>query len=280
MGNIDWDKLNKTFSVTMNFENVLKQEMNNNPSRRGYDDTYSYKGIGYVPRVSNIIKICTDQTNLIDWAARIGKNKMEMYRDNALDVGSTVHKAIEEYLNGHEDYTYIEALANEVFNDPKLVEQCITAFNNFIHWEKELASLGYQIYSIANEKEVICPLYGGTIDWIAEIIDPDGISKKYIIDFKTSKGISSSYLLQTAAYRLAWNWLDYYYNGGNNYINGIGIIRLDKYSKLISDYLFTDNYELLDRLEYDVRSMINWFYCNSDAINILRTMQARRDFYE
>ena len=277
MGNIDWDKLNKEFSVPMNFEYVLKQDLANNPSRNGYN-YYSYDGVGGVPRVTKIIELCTDQNALIEWAAKVGKSKMDIYKEDALEIGRTVHECIENHIINKTNYNEIDEYISGISWDSKSYKQSKTSFDNFIYWQKEMNRLGYTINSIANEVEVICPLYGGTIDWIAEIIDSNGISKKYIIDFKTSKGISSSYLLQTAAYRLAWNWLDYYYNGGNNYIHGIGVIRLDKNTLNVLDYLFTDNYELLDRLEYDVRSMVNWFYCNYDAVNILRTMQARSDF--
>jgi len=275
MGNIDWDKLGK-LNVPMDFVKVLENNIKNNPTRYGYDH-YSYNGIGGVPRVSEIIKVACDSNNLIEWAAKVGLKKYEMYRDDALDVGSITHKAIEEYLNGNkidiEDIAY-----GLLVDDIKLINQVKTSFSNFLYWERFMKENGYTIITLASEKEILCPLFGGTIDWVVELIDTNNLSKKFIVDFKTSKSISSNYLLQTAAYRMAWNWNDYYFNGGNNFINGIGIIRLDKFTTDTLNYFFIDDYDILTRLEYDTKSMINWYYCYKDSISALKTINARSDF--
>lgn len=178
-----------------------------------------------VPRVSHIISQCSDQRYLIDWAAKIGYNKYTFYRDKALEVGTLVHETIDRYLT----YKYINKDVKNFRFDPESIDyvyrdQVCKAFNNFLNWEKALNSNGYFIEEVIGlEIPVITPWYGGTVDAILRI---NGCY--YIIDFKTSKRISTDYFIQTIAYMWAINNIMIRDGHYLPFIDGIGIIRVDK----------------------------------------------------
>ena len=93
-------------------------------------DNYSYNGV-FVTRVTHIISHNEDKEGLINWAARIGYNKLMYYREKSLNIGSIVHELIDEYL--------------------------IEKYNSRI---EEVVGV---------EIPVTCPWYGGTIDAIVKI---------------------------------------------------------------------------------------------------------------
>ena len=208
---------------------------------------YYHEKIGPVPRVTNIISQCRNSEGLIQWAANVGRKKYDYFRGKALDIGTISHELIDEYLtsmvNG-KDYSVDYSLIRDDYRSS--VFNCI---ENFKLWCSNLKSLGYNIEEVVGlEIPVTCPYYGGTIDGIVRIN-----GAYYIIDFKTSKKISTEYLIQTSAYM----WI---INNGYMpelpHINGIGIIRVDK-TKLGSynDY-FLNEY---DPIQYNM--IINFQNC-------------------
>lgn len=218
--------------------------------------TYDFNGLK-VPRVSNILKTCLDQEFLINWAARVGIKKMESIRNTATIVGSTTHELIENYLLTGKDKD-----VNELDISPFLLEQVLNSYNNFKKWKLHLEILGCYIEEIiAIEVPVVTPLYGGTIDCIMRIN-----GKVYIVDFKTSKQIDYQYIIQTCSYMWAVN------NGyGNNlpHIDGIGIIRVDKYKKNTFEDLFLNEHipyqrDIINRYYIGFSSMINCYYRQHD----------------
>ena len=114
----------------------------------------------------------------------------------ALDVGSAVHHAIEQYLQTGEE--------------PQAPsDQVLAGFVAFLEWEKlQLMEALETEQTIYNEELE----YAGTADLICNLD-----FKKYIIDFKTAKGIYPEYRYQIAAYRQC-----------DPTIQGCGILRLDK----------------------------------------------------
>ena len=114
--------------------------------------------------------------------------------EDALNVGSFVHDAIEHYLKtGNEPITKDERI--------------ISAFLAFLEWKDE-----HNLETISTETTLYGPCFAGTADWI-------GIfnGKKYVIDWKTSKGLYPEYQYQIAAYRSC-----------NEDIDGCGVLRIDK----------------------------------------------------
>lgn len=122
----------------------------------------------------------------------------------AMSIGSQVHNVIEQYIKFSIDKTEKPDIKDEVQN----------AFLAFLEWEKENIEEW-----IESEKTVVGPGYAGTLDAVAIFKN----NKKYVIDFKSSKGIYDEYIYQIAAYRRA-------YTGEKNEknIDGMGILRLDK----------------------------------------------------
>lgn len=211
---------------------------------------YDYMGIP-VPRVSNILDYCSDQSGIISWAASCGKKYVNI-RDDALTIGTMVHEAIEKYLKRELD---IGELADEFGND-RLSEQACTAFKNFVAWQRSLEFAGFYIEHIyAIEEVMTCPYFGGTCDAIVRINGAD-----YVIDFKTSKYINTSYLIQLSVYY----WL---INNGYckviNHVDGIGVIRVDKNTKNKYDDFFLNAH--IPWQNESLNTYINTFgsYCNA-----------------
>ena len=102
-------------------------------------------------------------------------------RDKAADVGTLVHKAVEEWINEKKE--------------PKLDEQGIKMFNHFKKWAED-----NKVKFLESEKKVYSEEHfvAGTPDFICEI---DG--RKYLGDFKTSSGIyGREFFWQCAGYRM------------------------------------------------------------------------------
>ena len=116
----------------------------------------------------------------------------------ALDIGSRVHGAIEDYLN----------IGKEPYNPS---DEVLSAFLAFLEWFDE-----NNVQPIQAEKTVYGEKYAGTCDLVCLL---DG--EKYLIDFKSSKGIYPEMRYQVAGYRQT-----------DESIKGCGILRLDKITGL------------------------------------------------
>ena len=129
-------------------------------------------------------------------AARKGFMKVSR---QALDIGSATHGAIEHYLKTGQEP---QAPSDEV----------LSAFLAFLEWKGSM-DVGE---TIQTEFTLYADRYAGTCDWIVMLG-----GKKYLIDFKASKGIYKEYQYQVAAYRAC-----------DPSIEGCGILRLDKVTGL------------------------------------------------
>jgi len=129
----------------------------------------------------------------------------------ALDIGSATHQAIEHYL-----------LTGKEPQAPS--DQVLSAFLAFLEWLDTWDS--YE--TIETEHTVYADDYAGTCDWIVLLN-----GKKYVVDFKSSKGIyKPEYNMQVAAYRACIPDCE-----------GNGVLRLDKESGLPEWKDFSDSYE-------------------------------------
>lgn len=187
-----------------------------------------------IPRVTHIIKNNRDQDYLIQWAANIGRNKYDFYRDKALEVGTLVHFYIDLYLEAKfikKDMSLFKVNYDEIGLTYRA--QVFNGIENFLSWEKHLNSMGYFIEEVIGlEVPVRCPWFGGTVDAILRIN-----GAVYLIDFKTSKQISADYLIQASAYM--W-MINNGYAPELPHIDGIGIIRVDKSARKFSDLFLND----------------------------------------
>lgn len=213
--------------------NLITQDMVTSISQTLTDSGDSFGAYLYniipVPRVTNIISKYKDTDGLLRWAANVGYKRMYVQKRKATNIGNNVHSMIESFfktgVDPDIDYNNIE------YQDTVRNIEC--SYNNFKLWYNNLVSKGYRIIPIATETRLVCPYYGGTVDFIAEIN-----GAKYIIDWKTSKSIQQEYFIQTSAYMWAAN------NGyckEVDHIDGIGIVRCDKNSTKIDDSFLTYN---------------------------------------
>ena len=120
---------------------------------------------------------------------------------DAADIGSEIHGLIENYIK------------NGVDPRGKIRPEVENGFLAFLEWEQ-----AHGVKWIGSEKTVFDDyiMVAGTVDAIAEI---DG--KRYLIDFKSSKAIYDEYKMQVAVYTKM-------YENENDYLEGAGILRLDK----------------------------------------------------
>jgi len=185
--------------------------------------TYEVNG-KKLPSVTTIISDCTDKSGpLTQWAANcvvdwikqnchenpiiapskcylVFENELQHARVNfrdvsqeALDVGSCVHNAIETYL--------LTGKEVKIEND-----QAIAGYLAFLEFAEQ-----HKMKTHHCELQVTTNTWAGTLDWEGELDD-----KLTVIDFKASKAIYPEYRYQVAAYRSATG------------AEANGILRLDK----------------------------------------------------
>lgn len=148
-------------------------------------EDYFYKD-NKVPSVTEIIKLL-NKPELIDWANYMGMKKVKVskYVDRAAAVGTYVHYLIEKKCKKKK---FIK-IHNDLFTDKEL-DRVINCTRSFGDWDAY-----YKPKYIKNELRLTSNKFGGTIDCIAEVY-----GYNYIIDFKTSKNLYKSHLIQLAGY--------------------------------------------------------------------------------
>lgn len=137
-----------------------------------------------VPSVTTILGII-NKPYLLKWANNLGLRGKSLADENkyTLGIGSLFHAKIEGLLKNVEVDTF-----GYTKEQKEMAEVC---FNKFLKWKKSK-----KIKVIYVEKSFVSSRgYGGTIDAFLEI---DGVPT--IIDWKTSKAISSDYYIQLSAY--------------------------------------------------------------------------------
>ena len=190
---------------------------------------YEFNGIEY-PSVTTITGIL-DKPALVQWAANCAvdyvagnldrlksdnvhegeavlleaRTAHKTVKDEAAGNGTMVHRAIELYIN-HDPY-----------EDLLATEEAKTAFSAFLSWEDKNHVLWEK-----TECEVFSEKHGyaGRFDAIATIN-----GHRYLVDFKTSKGIWDEMKYQLCAYRQAYNEM---LEEGQEPIENIAILHLDK----------------------------------------------------
>lgn len=135
-----------------------------------------------VPSVTTILK-AVNKPQLVQWAHFMGTRHVDIdaLLDDSAFFGNCIHDYLESYFN-HGYYIPIEERLN--------IENYKKAVNNFKWFMK-----GKTFETIMTETARANELYGGTLDFYGVL---DG--KKLLIDFKTSKQVYSTYLLQLGGY--------------------------------------------------------------------------------
>ena len=146
-----------------------------------------------VPSVTTVLSgTSKSKDGLIQWRNRVGEEEAERIIKQSTDIGTAVHEAIENYLNGRpwnnfED-THDQLLAKNISD--KFIKDGLNGITEI--WGLEVGLL-------------LDNLYAGTADCVGEY---EGIPT--LIDFKTAKKIKKrewieDYFLQGCAYANAHN---------------------------------------------------------------------------
>ena len=146
-----------------------------------------------VPSVTTVLSgTSKSKDGLIQWRNRVGEEEAERIIKQSTDIGTAVHEAIENYLNGKSwdnfDETHYQLLAKNISD--KFIKDGLNGITEI--WGLEVGLL-------------LDNLYAGTADCVGEY---EGIPT--LIDFKTAKKIKKrewieDYFLQGCAYANAHN---------------------------------------------------------------------------
>lgn len=161
-----------------------------------------------VPATTRVIEPLKNADALAYWAweqGKAGKDFRET-KDAAASAGKLAHAAVESFVRGHK------------FEWPtrprKVVEQAKQAFENFKEWARQV-----RLKVTHSEQPLLSRKYryGGTPD--AGMLG----RKRIMGDWKTSKGIYTSHLVQLAAYKQLWDE-----NYPDDPIEGFVLVKFDK----------------------------------------------------
>ena len=146
-----------------------------------------------VPSVTTVLSgTSKSKDGLIQWRNRIGEEEAERIIKQSTDIGTAVHEAIENYLNGKSwdnfEETHDQLLAQKI--SAKFIKDGLKGITDI--WGLEVGLL-------------LDNLYAGTADCVGEF---EGTPT--LIDFKTAKKIKKrewieDYFLQGCAYANAHN---------------------------------------------------------------------------
>ena len=146
-----------------------------------------------VPSVTTVLSgTSKSKDGLIQWRNRVGEEEAERIIKQSTDIGTAVHEAIENYLNGKPwnnfEETHDQLLAKNISD--KFIKDGLNSITEI--WGLEVGLL-------------LDNLYAGTADCVGEY---EGIPT--LIDFKTAKKIKKrewieDYFLQGCAYANAHN---------------------------------------------------------------------------
>ena len=146
-----------------------------------------------VPSVTTVLSgTSKSKDGLLQWRNRVGEEEAERIIKQSTDIGTAVHEAIENYLNGKSwdnfEETHDQLLAQKI--SAKFIKDGLKGITDI--WGLEVGLL-------------LDNLYAGTADCVGEF---EGIPT--LIDFKTAKKIKKrewieDYFLQGCAYANAHN---------------------------------------------------------------------------
>jgi hypothetical protein len=144
------------------------------------------------PSVTTIIARFKESGALMWWAHQQGLQGLD-YRETcrvAGDAGTLAHSCAEAFLKGLDPEQVLVAASSYTSLD--IVAQAKSAFASFLDWkEHSRLEIVYQEEQMVDEEYA----FGGSFDGVGLIN-----GKHSLIDFKTSNGLYSDYLIQLAAY--------------------------------------------------------------------------------
>ena len=149
------------------------------------DGRYYKRNGEYYPSVTYVLSYYPKGKYFEDWLKKVGYSS-EYIVKKAADEGTQVHEMIEEYLNGKE-MNFLSSTGNLLY-DPNVWQM----FLRFVEWWETYKPtlIETEVHLFSDEWKV-----AGTCDLVCEIND-----ELWVIDFKTSNQIHTTYELQTAFY--------------------------------------------------------------------------------
>jgi hypothetical protein len=149
------------------------------------DSRYYRRNGKYYPSITYVLSAYPKGKHFENWLKQMGTSADYIVKQAAQE-GTQVHEMIEAYLNG-EELNFLNSLGNPTYNPD--VWQMFLRFVDF--WETYNPKLiETEVHLFSDELKV-----AGTCDMVCEI---DG--KLWVIDFKTSNHLQTTYDLQTAVY--------------------------------------------------------------------------------
>ena len=149
------------------------------------DSRYYRRNGAYYPSVTYVLSYYPKGKFFEDWLKKVGYSS-EYIVKKAGEEGTQVHEMIEEYLNGAE-LNFLNKYGN-----PQYSPDVWQMFLRFVEWWEEYKPtlIETEVHLFSDELKV-----AGTCDMVCEI---EG--ELWIIDFKTSNHLQTTYDLQTAVY--------------------------------------------------------------------------------
>ena len=153
------------------------------------DSRYYRRNGKYYPSITYVLQYYPKGKFFEDWLKKVGYASEHIVR-KAGEQGTETHEMIESYLNG-EELNFLSASGYPQY-DP-LMWQMFLRFVDF--WETYKPKLiETEVHLFSDQIKV-----AGTCDMVCEI-EIDGKTELWIIDFKTSNHLQTTYDLQTAIY--------------------------------------------------------------------------------
>ena len=157
------------------------------------DSRYYRRNGNYYPSVTHVLSSYPKGKYFEDWLKKVGYSA-EWIVKKAAEEGTLVHEMIEDWLNGKE----IKFLYDN--GNPRMSAHVWQMFLRFVDfWETYNPTLiEAEVHLFSDEIKV-----AGTCDLVCEI-EIDGKMERWIIDFKTSNHLQTTYDLQGAIYAQCW----------------------------------------------------------------------------
>ena len=153
------------------------------------DSRYYRRNSNYYPSITHVLSSYPKGKYFEDWLKKVG-HSADWIVKKAAEEGTLVHEMIEDWLNGEE----IKFLYDN--GNPRMPSYVWSMFLRFVDfWETYNPTLIEAEVHLFSDKIKVA----GTCDLVCEI-EIDGKMERWIIDFKTSNHLQTTYDLQGAIY--------------------------------------------------------------------------------